>query len=117
MPPQTIKTHGRLSPETPHVRHEGRCKRQPDGTATPSRCVGPRMCSVSPVMHGGGSEARARNHHVSGLPTPSRGRPRRSHHPVCGHVMRISVALQLAAAVEILDTIQTDQRAQARPEA
>jgi len=32
------------------------------------------------------------------------------------HVMRISVALQLAAAVEILDTIQTDQRAQARPE-
>ena len=33
------------------------------------------------------------------------------------HVMRISVALQLAAAVEIMDTIQTDRRAQARPEA
>ena len=31
------------------------------------------------------------------------------------HVMRISVALQLAAAVEIMDTIQSDQRAQARP--
>ena len=33
------------------------------------------------------------------------------------HVMRISVALQLAAAVEILDTIQADQRAQTGPEA